>query len=376
MNSKRRRWTDAFLGVPLSLKLVAASVAVAAVVAAVTLLVIHRVPAVRAVPDGLLVGGAFVVGAAALAVLDGLLVGVALRPIRELERAASRVEEGDLSARAEATPFADRQLRRVTEHFNGALDGIAELRSRLRAVARQAVTRREEERRELADRLQEDVAQRIAACLLKLKVARGPAEHGERDRLLDELREEAAGVLEGVRRLARDLHPPELTDIGVGRAIQAFARSFGESTGLEVEVVRSSVDEVLADDARLTLYRTAQDLLMNVVQRTECSSVRIRLWPEPGRVVLELSQAENGAVPPAVRAGQGREPAGRDSGRAAPVRWADSPELLEIRERAGYVGGRILADGEAGRSRIRVEVPTSGAGARPPGEGTDRAATA
>jgi len=162
----------------------------------------------------------------------------------------------------------------------------------------------------------------------------------------------------------------------VGRAIQAFARSFGESTGLEVEVVRSSVDEVLGDEARLTLYRTAQDLLMNVVQRTECSSVRIRLWPEPGRVVLELSQAEDGAVPPAVRAGQGRGAAGRDIGRSAPVRWADSPELMEIRERAGYAGGRILADGEAGRSRIRVEVPTGGAGARRPGEGTDRAATA
>jgi len=183
---------DAFLGVPLSLKIVAASVAVAALVAAVTLLVIYRVPEVRVVPDGLLVGGAFVVGAAALAVLNGLLIGVALRPIRELERAAGRVEQGDLSARAEVTPFADRQLRRVTEHFNGALDGITDLRSRLRAVARQAVTRREEERRELADRLQEDVAQRLAACLLQLKVARGPAGDGERDRLLDELREEAA----------------------------------------------------------------------------------------------------------------------------------------------------------------------------------------
>lgn len=376
MNFERRRWTDAFLGVPLSLKLVAASVAVAAVVAAVALLVIHRVPAVRAVPDGLLVGGAFVVGAAVLAVLNGLLVGVALRPIRELERAAGRVEQGDLSARAEATPFADRQLRRVVEHFNGALDGVTDLRSRLRAVARQAVTLREEERRELADRLQEDVAQRLAACLLKLKVARGPAEDGERDRLLDEVREEAADVLEGVRRVARDLHPPELTDIGVGRAIQAFARSFGESTGLEVEVVRSSVDEVLGDEARLTLYRTAQDLLMNVVQRTECSSVRIRLWPEPGRVVLELSQTETDGGPSAAETARSREPGGRDDGRAAPVRWADSPELLRIRERAGYVGGRLLADGSPDRSRIRVEVPTDTGDGRRPLAGIEKAATA
>jgi len=366
---------DAFLGVPLSLKLVAASVAVAALVAAATLVAVHRIPAVRAVPDGLLIGGAFVAGAAVLAVLNGLLVSVALRPIRELERAAARVERGDLSVRAEATPFADRQLRRVTEHFNGALDGITDLRARLRAVARQAVTKRDEERRELADRLQEDVAQRLAACLLQLKVARTPADDGERDVLLDELREEAAGVLEGVRRLARDLHPPELTDIGVGRAIQAFARSFGESTGLDVEVVRGSVDEGLGDEERLTLYRTARDLLMNVVQRAEWRSVRIRLWPEPGRVVLELSQLDADAPPPAAAVPESRRAADRENGRGAPVRWNDSPELLQIRERAGYLGGRLLADAPDGRSRIRVELPTDGAHGRSGSAAAGRAAT-
>lgn len=376
MNAKRRPWMDALLGVSLSLRLVAASVAAAALVAAVTLLVVHRVPEVRAVPEDLLIGGAFLAGAAVLAVLNGLLIGNALRPIRELERAAGRVEQGDLSARAEATPLADRQLRRVTERLNGALDGMTDLRSRLRTVARQSVTRREEERRELADRLQEDVAQRLAACLLKLKVARAPADDGERDILLDELREEAADVLEVVRRLARELHPPELTDIGVGRAIQAFARSFGESTGLDVEVVRSSVDEGLGDEERLTLYRSAQELLMNVVQRTGCSSVRIRLWPEPGRVVLELSQIESGAPPAAAEAQKGRGAAGLENGRGAPVTWADSPELLQIRERAGYVGGRLLTEGVPGRSRFRIEVPAEGAGERPLGAGTDRAATA
>lgn len=337
MSPARRGWTDALLEVPLAYKLVAASVAVAAAVAAVTLAAVHRFSAVQAAPDGLVIAGAFAAGGVLLAVLNGILVRLALRPVRELERAAGRVDGGDFSARAVSTPFADGQLQRVTELFNGALDGISELRSRLRQVARRAVERREEERRELAARLQEDVAQRIAACLLQLKVARAPADDGARDAQLDELREDAAAVLEIVRDLARELHPPELADIGVGRAIEAFARSFSESTGLEVEVRRDPVDELLDRDARLGLYRITQELLMNLVQRADCRSVRIRLGAEAERVVLELS--------------------GRPEGPTARIRWMDSPELTEIRERAAYVGGRVVGDRSAERARIRVEIP-------------------
>lgn len=342
MTPARRGRIGALLGMPLGYKLVASSVAVAAAVAAVTLVAVRHVPAAQAAPDGLVIAGAFAIGGVLLTVLHGALVRLALRPIRELERVAGRVEAGDLSARVEPTLFADRQLEQIAGQFNDALDGITELRARLRDVARRSVERREEERRALAGHLQEDVAQRIAACLLKLKVARSPAADEERTALLDELREEAASVLESVRGLARDLHPPELGDIGVGRAIQAFARSFAESTGIDVEVDRDPVNGVLDEEGRLALYRIAQDLLMNVVQRTQCRDVDMRLRTSPDGVTLEL--------------------AGRMEGPAVSTRWArwpDSPELTEIRERAVYVGGRVVADGSAGRGRIRVELPAA-----------------
>ena len=347
MTPGRRGWIDVLLGVPLSHKLVAASVAVAAVVAAVTLLTVRQVTALQAAPDGLVIAGAFAVGGVLLAILHGALVRLALRPIRELERVAARVKAGDFSARVEPTLFADRQLEQVAGQFNDALDGITELRVRLREVARRSVERRGEERRAVAGHLQEDVAQRIAACLLKLKVARAPADDEARNALLDELREDAASVLESVRGLARDLHPPELADIGVGRAIQAFARSFAESTGIDVEMDRDPVNGVLDEEGRLALYRIAQDLLMNVVQRTECRDVHMRLRASPDRVTLEL--------------------AGHVRGPSMSARWADSPELTEIRERASYVGGRVVADGPSGRGRIRVELPAAvgGGGAAP-----------
>lgn len=347
-STRGRPWVDALLRVPLGVKLVTASVVVAALVAA-PLLFLRPALGAR-VPDLVLLTGTFVLGALLLALLNGLLVRLALRPIRELERAAARVEAGDLTARAEPTRFADGRLRRVVELFNGALDGICGLRSRLRSVARRAVARRETERRETASRLQEDVAQRIAACLLKLRAARGREESGARDALLDEVRDDAAAVLESVRRLARDLHPPELADLGVAHGIQAFARSFSESTGLEVEVELGDDPSGgavpgagLGEEARLALYRIAQDLLMSLVQRTEPAAVRMTLRREGDRVVLELRDPGSGSA------------GGAGPGRPAP--WARGPEHLEIRERAAYVGGQVSIEEAASPPRVRVEIP-------------------
>lgn len=349
MRALLRRWGGCLLAVPLTWKLVTASVAVAGLVAAAAVAAVDRFAGVEALPPELLVGGAFAAGALLLAVLNGALVRLALRPIRELERAAGRVEAGDLSARAEPTPFADRQLRRVTELFNGALDGVSELRARLRAVARRAVSRREEERRELAARLQEDVAQQLAACMLKLKLARGPVEPNQREELLDQLRDEAAEVLESVRRLARELRPPELGDIGVGGAVEAFARSVSESTGVRIDVDREPVDGHLGEEGRLALYRVVQDLLMDAAHRSDQAvAVQLRLGLEGPNVVLDLEE----------RAGPAGEP-------SAPVPGGDRPDLLEIRERVAYVGGRVTATaGADGTYRVRAEIPRRDAAGR------------
>ncbi|MFB6240797.1 MAG: sensor histidine kinase [Gemmatimonadota bacterium] len=342
------RWGGRLLAVPLTGKLVTASVAVAGLVAAAAVAAVDRFAGVGALPPELLVGGAFAAGAFLLAALNGALIRLALRPIRELERSAGRVEAGDLSARAAPTPFADRRLRRVTELFNSALDGVTELRSRLRAVARRAVSKREEERRELAARLQEDVAQQLAACLLKLKLARGPVEGGQREELLDQLRDEAAEVLESVRRLARELRPPELADIGVGGAVEAFARSLSESTGIRVDVDREPVDGHLDEEGRLALYRVVQDLLVDAAHRSDGAAVRLRLGPEGRNVVLELEE----------RAGPPGAPPG-------PVPGRDRPDLLEIRERVAYVGGRVTATaGADGTYRVHAEIPRRGGAGR------------
>lgn len=344
MRSNLPRVIDGLLSVPLATKLIVANLLVAVLVAAGALAAGGRIREIGSMPDGLLIMAAVGVGLLAIGALDALLIRLALRPVRELERVAERIRAGDLEARPGDTPFADAQIRRVTQVLGHTLDELADLRSRLREVARRAVEARERERRELASVLQDDIAQRIAACLVGLQVARRTRDPDAREEALDELRDEAARLLEEVRETARELRPPELTDIGLGHAVQAFARSFTESTGIEVEVEAEATRDRLDEEGRLALYRVVQDLLMDVVHRTECTDLCIRLWSEPDQVVAELSGSPR--VPTVSADGIGPDVASR---------------LMEARERAGYVGGRVVAAEEpADRLVVRAEIPVAG----------------
>src|SRR5919205_2151201 len=113
------RWILPLLRVPLAAKLAGANglIVLAAVVAAI---------AVRGAgghePGVLAIVGLAIAASVAANVA---LVALALRPLRALETAADRVCRGDLTARVAPSPLADREMARVGEALNLALDGLA-----------------------------------------------------------------------------------------------------------------------------------------------------------------------------------------------------------------------------------------------------------
>ena len=50
---------------------------------------------------------------------------LALQPLAELERTASLVQAGDMSARAPTSPLSDRELEHLISTFNGMLEALA-----------------------------------------------------------------------------------------------------------------------------------------------------------------------------------------------------------------------------------------------------------
>jgi signal transduction histidine kinase len=179
-----------------------------------------------------------------------------------LQRTAEQVEAGDLAARVAESELADRDLERLMVTFNTILESGDVYRRRLRDIAARALNATEEERKRIARELHDGTAQTLAALRVRLRVARATEDAEVRSQLLERIGSELGEATEEIRRIAQGLRPPALDMLGLAPAIESFARGIGDTTGLEVVTEIRPVEDLLAPEAELALYRIVQEALV------------------------------------------------------------------------------------------------------------------
>lgn len=336
---------DLLLRTPLFHRILAGNAVVVALGAVVgTAVSVHVGRSWTGTSTMVLAAGFAGIGLVLSVVVNGMLVRWLLAPLERLERAAGRIQEGGdpLDEEVAVPPRTDPGLRRLVGVFNGMLRSLARQRARLREVTVRSLEAGEAERVRISGLLQEDTAQRVASCLIRLRLARD-LDGARRDRALDRLRDELSDALESIRRLARSLRAPELDDIGLANALRALAREVGERRGAEVRLTLEDVGPALEAHDRLTLYRAVETTLRSWARETDVA----------GRFSLVLER-RRGAVVAELR----DDSAGR---RRATVREhpAAGPGLLALRVRTRFSGGEIAVepgDEETGAS-VRIRLP-------------------
>ena len=194
----------------------------------------------------------------------------------------------------------------------------------------------EGERSRIARELHDEVGQTLTGVMLQVEglAARIP---GELQEQLDELRETARRGTEDVRRIARQLRPEALDDLGLVPALTALATGFAARTGLEVEREFDADLPPLTADAELVVYRVAQESLTNVARHADARRVLMELRGDRRTRSVVLTVADDG---------RGVDGTGRGSG------------IRGMRERALMVGGRLRFDSQPGRGvRVTLRVP-------------------
>lgn len=285
--------------------------------------------------------GLALVGIAVTVGMNALILRVALAPLELLERTAARVQGGDVDSRAPVSPVADRELDRLTRTFNAMLDAGAAYRARLREIAARALGAAEEERKRIARELHDETAQMLAALLIRIRLVRGAPDAEKMAALLDDMREQVAQALEGIRRFARGLRPPALDELGLVPAIEGYARGLQETSGLRLTVSANGVGEGLAPETELAAYRIVQEALSNVLRHARATHAEVSVVREPHALVLTV----------------------HDDGRGFDPQNAMSTEggglgLFGMRERAGYVGGTVnITSAPGAGTRVRAEIP-------------------
>ncbi|HEX6134468.1 MAG TPA: sensor histidine kinase [Longimicrobiales bacterium] len=270
---------------------------------------------------------------------NAVILRLALTPLRRLEDTATRVRRGDLAARVQPSHLADRDLDRLAATFNMMLDSAEAYRRRLREVAARALTAQEEERKRIARELHDGIAQTLAALRVQLRIARA-APPDTRLEVLERVSAGMAEATEEVRRIAQGLRPPALDMLGLSPAIESYARTVAEATGMTIDTDIAATDGVLSPEAELALYRIVQEALANAARHSGARSARVDL--DVGRNAVNVVVSDTGSgfsVDQEMKLG--------------------GLGLFGMQERGAYVGGAVDIESEPGHgTRVRVTIPT------------------
>jgi two-component system, NarL family, sensor histidine kinase UhpB len=322
---------------PLLRRVLAVNAAVLVAATALTLAVLSPAEGLSsvAVDEGVVL----LVALAATLLVNLVLLRRAFSPLERLTALARTVDPARRGERLAIEGPAS-EATELAGEFNAML---ARLEDERRESARRVLAAQEAERLRIAQELHDEVGQTLTAVLLGLQRA-GRGLPADRVEALDEVAETARGTLEDVRRIALELRPEALDDLGLPSALVALGNRLAERTGVRVHRRLDPGLPPLGADVELVVYRVAQEALTNVVRHAGVREAELYLTTRDGRVTLRVLDAG-----PGIAADAERDSAGG---------------LRGMRERALLIGADLsVATGPSGGTEVRLDVPV-GTGAR------------
>jgi signal transduction histidine kinase len=238
--------------------------------------------------------------------------------------------------------FATRYVGGLEDRLRQQMAKEEETTRTLHRLSSQLINAQEEERRNIARELHDEVGQVLTAIKVELAVAQRAIEaDGGRVQVLQDARSIADGALHTVRDLSHLLHPPMLDDLGLPAAIEWYLRGFSRRHGIGVDLLHDPMAERLTPETEAAAYRIVQEALTNVAKHAKATSCRVYVQRLPNTVLITVEDN-----------GQGFDPA---AAATAPDRGLG---LVGIRERASQLQGTMRLESAVGKgTRLTVELP-------------------
>lgn len=240
------------------------------------------------------------------------LAHIITSPVSKLVRAAEQIRQGNLSVQTDATaPDEIGHLSAVFNEMAASLQQketennrlLSELRAKeaMRAVLMSKLfTIQEEERQRLSRELHDETGQSLASLLAYMKLLMSKLEDEQQKELLSGARDVAINVLEGLRKMAVELRPPVLDDLGITAAMAKYINNFSKQQELPVSFTAPDDKIIVSNEVSLALYRILQESLTNIAKHAAATAVWITLTVEAKVVTLTIRDNGKGIRPGAL----------------------------------------------------------------------------
>lgn len=259
----------------------------------------------------------------------------------QAERQAREALEVRVQARTGDLQQANQRLEAEIAERIQAQDQLAQSYAQLRALAERLEAAREDERLRIAREIHDVLGGALTAHKLEvaaLKRAFGAAAPGLAERA-GEIAQRIDETIQTVRRLATELRPAVLDDLGLVAAIEWQLGEFHSRSGIVCDFSQPA-GPIEPDPARdIAVFRVFQETLTNILRHAQATRVAVSLERQPQRLVLRVRDDGRGLDPGALR-------------------QARSLGLTGMRERISQIGGELeIAGAPQQGTTVLVKVP-------------------
>jgi two-component system, NarL family, sensor histidine kinase UhpB len=218
---------------------------------------------------------------------------------------------------------------------------LEQSREELARLSASIIWAREAERRRVARELHDELGQRLSVLKLDLAalLAQPVSPWPDGAARVQQLASGVDEALAATRRLASDLRPAMLDDLGLNAALEWLAEGWSRRTGITITLDGDLVEDSLSEAGAITVYRIVQEALTNVTRHAQAAHAHIDLRRDGHELVVVVEDDGRGLAP-------------------GDVDKRDSSGLAGIRERARILGGRAAIDNRPeGGCRLEVRLP-------------------
>jgi two-component system sensor histidine kinase DegS len=224
------------------------------------------------------------------------------------------------------------------------------MRDNLRFYLKQVLQAQEEERKRISRELHDDAGQSLLLLIHRLDaLASDPANKLSKQAKdkVTRLHRLAVKILDGLRRYAQELRPAILDHMGLVAALEWMAENLEREGRTKVVVDVRGTEFELSPEAKLVLFRIAQEALTNVERHAEATRVKVKLEYKLQKIVMTITDNGKGFEPPA---------------RLSDLASTGKLGLTGMEERARLLGGTLQVQSRPGQgTKVSTELPLSSA---------------
>ncbi len=135
----------------------------------------------------------------------------------------------------------------------------------------------ENERKRISKDLHDGLGQKL--LILKNKLIRS-SNNSTKD-LVDE-------TIEELRSVSRDLHPFQLQELGITKAIEFTLNQIDENTSLFISSEIENIDNLFAKDQEVNIYRIVQESLSNIIKHAKAEASKVSINKLTNAIVISI----------------------------------------------------------------------------------------